>query len=698
MKNVETSLKDHLSKEVTALCTCWQIERKDGVILRFTDADEDVIVDGDTFLSVGAYSRTAIESTETLSVDNLEVTGMATNLVLPVEELRAGLYDNATVKVFMTSWMPSYTGKVKLRRGFFGEVQVLPNGTFTVELRGLLQRLAHTYTEVLSATCRHDLGDTECKVELGDPFVTEGAHIPIPLQDADFEEAGSTSNGLSLTWYNPTAANDSLFTVSPTYSGTYAARGGATGGYLVQDVDLTQMGPDFLRNIDSGQVTLSMFGYRRDNGGSGRLAYQFLDYQERELRTPRYMNSASNRIIVPSISLAGDFTFETWIRFKSDFTTGVIFDWRDTNVNIQRTLSVTGDAYSRVFTLSFQNNESGVGDSEVLITSSEVERDKEVWHHIAVVRSGLTVILYWDGKEIGRGSSATSGGSMVFEYLGGNYINNDRFNADWDDIRIWNVARTREQINAFRYQDMPDLTTGLVRYYPFDDGTYGDAGSAGSGVLTFGGTGQSILLHDTPVSVSYRGTASGGGTGYENVGNAWTLRGTEDLPVPAHTRIVRIIFQHLFGSPNPAQTLLDSIYGYFKDPLNTVLMPDFEDTSTMWRRAGMVVSSGSARVFKAIINEPRAVAGWFDGGLVTFFSGANKGSSMEVKSYDATTNTIELFLSLPSNIKTGDLFTIYPGCDKSRICCSVFFDNIENFFGTPDVPGEDELFRYPDAS
>lgn len=111
----------------------------------------------------------------------------------------------------------------------------------------------------------------------------------------------------------------------------------------------------------------------------------------------------------------------------------------------------------------------------------------------------------------------------------------------------------------------------------------------------------------------------------------------------------------------------------------------------------MVTSQGTTRVFTAEIDEPRAETGWFDGGLVTFYTGKNRGASMEVKSWNGDTRQIELFLSLPYPIETGDLFTVYPGCDKSRICCAAMFNNVPNFFGTPDVPGEDELYRYPDV-
>jgi hypothetical protein len=59
--------------------------------------------------------------------------------------------------------------------------------------------------------------------------------------------------------------------------------------------------------------------------------------------------------------------------------------------------------------------------------------------------------------------------------------------------------------------------------------------------------------------------------------------------------------------------------------------------------------------------------------------------------------TIELFLSLPFPIEAGDLFTLYPGCDKARVTCAAIFDNITKMLAAPDVPGQDALYTYPDV-
>ena len=114
-------------------------------------------------------------------------------------------------------------------------------------------------------------------------------------------------------------------------------------------------------------------------------------------------------------------------------------------------------------------------------------------------------------------------------------------------------------------------------------------------------------------------------------------------------------------------------------------------------RGARVLTVTNNRVFTIDVSDSRAVDAWFNEGAAIFETGSNAGVTMEIKKWDATSRQLELFLSMPNIVKPGDYLSVYPGCDKSRICCAGIFDNIENMFATPDVPGQDELFRYPDS-
>src|SRR5205814_535730 len=61
----------------------------------------------------------------------------------------------------------------------------------------------------------------------------------------------------------------------------------------------------------------------------------------------------------------------------------------------------------------------------------------------------------------------------------------------FDEVRIWNVARTQNQIQAFMHRSLAGNETGLLGYWRMDEGTgtaLSDASGHGQTATMFGGT------------------------------------------------------------------------------------------------------------------------------------------------------------------------------------------------------------------
>jgi len=524
MKTIDTAtFVDHLDQRVTGLATCWIIERQDGLFYRFTDATENLTVDGFEYSSVGAYKRTAIETTSTLSVDNLDVIGIAGDLSLPEQDLRNGLFDNARISVFMCAWSDAVPGKIRLRRGFFGEVQTLPNGTFQVELRGLMQRLSYNYLDMFSATCLYDLGEPACGVVIR----------PEPVKRSTAYALGDTvlaaqSAAISIDLRYPAAIGDSDF-----------SKLGITG--FATSVDWFDVGANPM--IATGAQALSGTKSLGTDGGAG----------------------ASRQII--SLENASDIPESVLAAGAAEFSLNGFWQSGATTASYQITF------YDDDFTVIAGGYDSGaiaVGGSWTYFQSPTV----------AVPASAKQIAITLSG----------AGAGVLYDAIGGYFYD------------------TTQSDPIF----LPS-TTGDV---------YWECTSAGT------------------TAASYPGTFGGATAGDGSV--VWTSR-------------------------------------------NAFL------------RSGIVLTADSRRVFTAAVTEPRAVDAWFNGGSVIFITGENAGSVMELKQWRETGGEIELFLSMPSDINTGDEFYVYPGCDKSRISCSAIFGNGKNMYAFPDVPGQDDLLKYPDS-
>ena len=77
-------------------------------------------------------------------------------------------------------------------------------------------------------------------------------------------------------------------------------------------------------------------------------------------------------------------------------------------------------------------------------------------------------------------------------------------------------------------------------------------------------------------------------------------------------------------------------------------------------------------------------------GTITFTSGANTGTTANIKS--ATAIALTLSYPLPNVPAAGDGFTAYQGCDHTLATCKTKFANSTNFRGFPFVPTPETAF------
>jgi len=171
MKIISPELKAHLSSDLITMVTCWVLTRRDGVRLAFTTHDREIEFDNLVFRPVNSFLPSAISTTNSLNVDNLEVTALLSSEGLVEKDIRAGLFDHAAIAIFQLNWQAPTQGKLFMRRGWLGEF-TLKDQHFTVEIRGLTQKLQQIVGRVFSPECRADLGAENCLVNLEQYAVT----------------------------------------------------------------------------------------------------------------------------------------------------------------------------------------------------------------------------------------------------------------------------------------------------------------------------------------------------------------------------------------------------------------------------------------------------------------------------------------------------------------------------------------------
>jgi len=121
------------------------------------------------------------------------------------------------------------------------------------------------------------------------------------------------------------------------------------------------------------------------------------------------------------------------------------------------------------------------------VTNARVNDGK--WHHIALsVKTGTGQRLYVDSVEVWGDKNDQSG----FDWQDRIWIGfsqdavNSYFNGNIDEVRIWNIARTSEQIQATMNTTLTGQEEGLVGYWNFDDDTANDLSPNGNDSILYG--------------------------------------------------------------------------------------------------------------------------------------------------------------------------------------------------------------------
>jgi uncharacterized phage protein (TIGR02218 family) len=197
MRHIPPALQAKLDSGVTTLARCWVMTRPDGVVQGFTDHDEDIVIDGVTCRA--GTGLTASEATQQLglAVSGSEISGALASDALNEDDLAAGRYDAAAVRVYLVDWSePSLN--ILLASGVLGEVR-REGGAFTAELRGLSHRLQEESGRLYTATCAADLGDARCTVDVDNPAFRGNGAIASVSATSSFLASGL--GAFATSWF-----------------------------------------------------------------------------------------------------------------------------------------------------------------------------------------------------------------------------------------------------------------------------------------------------------------------------------------------------------------------------------------------------------------------------------------------------------------------------------------------------------------
>ena len=167
MTDYPQALLDHFGRDVTTLCHCWRLTRRDGVASGFTDHDRALSVGGTLFEPETGFGASEARETLGMAVDTVDVEGALSSARIRDEDIAAGLYDGASVETLLVNWRDSRDFAV-LKRATIGKM-TRADGRFVAELESMAGALDQPNGRSVRRTCDAELGDSRCGFDLDQP-------------------------------------------------------------------------------------------------------------------------------------------------------------------------------------------------------------------------------------------------------------------------------------------------------------------------------------------------------------------------------------------------------------------------------------------------------------------------------------------------------------------------------------------------
>lgn len=111
-----------------------------------------------------------------------------------------------------------------------------------------------------------------------------------------------------------------------------------------------------------------------------------------------------------------------------------------------------------------------LGGSAIWVTPCTLELNN--WVHLAFVKNGTVLTVYKNATSVATYAVSSTNTLPTMFRLGSNVDGaGENGNFTMDELRIWNIVRTRMEIQKYLYAIIdPNLNTGLKLYYRFDQG------------------------------------------------------------------------------------------------------------------------------------------------------------------------------------------------------------------------------------
>lgn len=201
--------------------------------------------------------------------------------------------------------------------------------------------------------------------------------------------------------------------------------------------------------------------------------------------------TGTERVVVPqnsSINFSQNeaFTVEAWVKLNSLSGVQYIVDKRDANTNglFSHVLMLNGGFFKIFF--------AKLGTQPTVEINSTTVPVIDQWYHVAQVSDGSTVSLYVNGVLEASASITFSGSNQNTHtfLIGEKFDDKKGWDGEIDELRVWNTARTQNELRDNMSIKLQGNEAGLVAYWPMNEDGISNSCNGGEDICDQTGNGN----------------------------------------------------------------------------------------------------------------------------------------------------------------------------------------------------------------
>lgn len=146
--------------------------------------------------------------------------------------------------------------------------------------------------------------------------------------------------------------------------------------------------------------------------------------------------------------------------------------------------------------------------------SSGMTMNLNQWYHLAASYDGSVIRIYVNGVEMNAVAQTGAIDISASTFKLGGWAGTQYFDGSMDEVRVWNVARSADEIRENMHLSIPVCETGLVSYFQLNEGSGTTVSDVNSGL-----DGTFVGVTNPTWAVSGVNLGNGGGSNSETISN-----------------------------------------------------------------------------------------------------------------------------------------------------------------------------------